>query len=321
MVHLIDVIIPMYNRADYVVDIISELEQQIFKNFRAIFVDDGSKDNTLSLLQNHLTDASFDYEIIKKENGGAASARNAGIREATAPWIAFVDSDDGLNPHFLEYMYAAVCSTNADLAICNLKMFEPGAKAQGCFDTENSFKQISPAEAMKIFCTKWIGPVCLLISRELQQANSLFFDENCIYNEDAPFITEVIFSSQKVVYLEQELYFYYTHAGSLHRSPSLNKFLSAVKSFSLTEQKLLKSNLPAAIVFNNMGSARFYVATLRRAAVQLSYSDFKILEKQINFKRFRKQIKNLLPSQRIACHMLLISKFLFFHMMKSIFKD
>lgn len=321
MAHKVDVIIPMYNRANCVVNIISELEKQTFKDFRAIFVDDGSKDNTYDVLTNELKNATFDYEVIKKENGGAGSARNTGMRAADAEWIAFVDSDDGLKPEFLEYLYTSAVDTNSDLAICNLKIYPPGEKAVSEPTQKLEYRLISSAQAMKIFCTKWIGPVCFFISRKIIQSDNLFFDEECIFNEDAPFLPTVINAADKVAYIEQELYFYYTHPGSLHRSPSLDKFLSAIKSFSITEEKLLKSDNQAAAVFNDMGSARFYIATLRRAAVHLSYKDFKSLEKKIKFKRFKKQIKNLSITQRIACYILFISKLIFYYGMKLIFKD
>lgn len=317
----VDVIIPMYNRANYVLDIISELEKQTLKEFRAIFVDDGSTDNTYEVLTNKLANASFEYTVIKKENGGAGSARNAGLRAAEADWVAFVDSDDGLSPDFLEYLYTSAINTDSDLAICNLKMYPPGEKAVDEPAQNLEYELISSAKAMKIFCTKWLGPVCFLINKKIILSDSLFFDEECIYNEDASYLPTVIAAADKVAYIEQELYFYYTHPGSLHRSPSLDKFYSAIKSFSNTEEKLLNRNNDAAETFNNMGSARFYIATLRRAAVQLPYSDFKTLEKEINFKRFKKQIKNLLPSQKIACYIFLVSKLLFYCGMKLMFKD
>lgn len=321
MAHKVDVIIPMYNRANCVVNILSELEKQTFKDFRTIFVDDGSTDDTLAVLDKELKNATFDYEIIKKENGGAGSARNAGMRAADAEWIAFVDSDDGLKPEFLEYLYTSAVRAKSDLAICNLKMFPPGEKAVAEPTQELEYRLISSAEAMKIFCTKWLGPVCFLINRNVQQAADLFFDEECIYNEDASFLPTVIAAAETVAYVEQELYYYYTHLGSLHRSPSLEKYYSALKSFADTEKKLLACDTPAARVFNSMGGARFYIATLRRSAVQMNYTDFLTLEKKIDFKRYKKQIKNLSLSQKMAAYAVLFSKPMFWILMKLIFKD
>lgn len=322
MSKLIDVIIPMYNRADCVENIIKELEKQTFKDFRAIFVDDGSKDNTLEVLKDSLKNAKFESLIVEKQNGGAASARNAGVRASNSEWIVFVDSDDGIREEYLEYLYRAVSESNSDLGICSMQTLIQGVSNQK-IDSKKVFeyRNITPAEAMKYYCQNWIGPVCLIIKRDMQQKKQLFFDELCIYNEDAPYIADVIVGSSKVALINQRLYLYYTHLGSLHRSPSIEKYFSAIKSFSNMEQKLSKVDSPAAKVFNEMGGARFYIATLRRSAVQMKYRDFLTLEKEINFKRYKNQIKNLLLSQRVAAYMFLISKPIFWFLMRSMFKD
>lgn len=317
----VDVIIPMYNRADCVENIMNELSKQTFKDFRAIFVDDGSKDNTLEVLKEAAKTADFECLVVSKQNGGAGSARNAGMRKADAEYTLFVDSDDGLHEEYIEYMYRAVSESGSDLGICSFQMFVEGDGTTPDEKKEFSYKQITPEMAMKHYCENWFGPVCLIIKRTMQVENSLFFDEECIYNEDAPYIADVIAASSKVALIDQRLYLYYTHAGSLHRSPSLEKYYSALKSFSFMEQKLSNYNTPAAEVFNNMGGARFYIATLRRSAVQMKYKDFLTLERRINFKKYKKQIKNLLPSQRIAAYAVLISKPVFWLLMRIMFKD
>lgn len=317
----VDVIIPMYNGAKNVQNIISELHKQTFKNFRAIFIDDGSKDDTLTVLNEALKTVEFQYLVISKQNGGAGSARNAGMREADADYIMFVDNDDGLHEEFIEYMHKAVSESNSDLGICLLQMSVMGDGTVPDEKKAFSFEEITPEAAMKHYCRNWLGVYCLIMKRTMQQENNLFFDEKCIYNEDAPFIADVIAASTKVSFINQRLYLYYTHQGSLHRSPSLEKYYSALKSFSDMEKKLSACSNPAATVFNNMGSARFYVATLRRSAVQMKYKDFLTLEKRINFKKYKNQVKNLSLSQKIAAYAFLISKPIFWVLMKLMFKD
>ena len=245
MPQLVDVIIPMYNGRNNVQNIIKELHKQTFKDFRAIFVDDGSKDDTLEVLNEALKTAEFKHLVISKQNGGAGSARNAGMRAATAQWITFVDNDDGLHEEFIEYMYRAVSESDSDLGICGDGAI-PDEKKEFCY------KEITPEDAMKHYCKSWFGVVCLIMKRTMQQDNNLFFDEECIYNEDAPFIADVIASSSKVSLIEQRLYLYYTHQGSLHRSPSLEKYFSALKSFNYMEKKLSASDTPAAKVLKDI---------------------------------------------------------------------
>lgn len=321
MAHAIDVIIPMYNRADCVAPIIAELEKQTFRDFRAIFVDDGSKDDTYDVLASLLPVASFDHLLIRKENGGAASARNAGVRAAEAEWILYVDSDDALHEEYIEYMYRSVSSTGADLGLCNLQMVVVGKPYTVDPKKEFACQTMTAAEAMCRYCTNWFGVVCMIIRRSILVDNQVFFDENCIYNEDAPYIADVIANTQTVSLVDQRLYVYLTHAGSLHRSPRMDKYLSALDSFSDMVEKLSRNETEAAGVFCTVGPARFYLATLRRAAVQFPYRDFKRLEERIGFARFRKQMRYLTLSQRLAGYLLLLSKPLFYCAMRLLFND
>lgn len=318
----IDVIVPIYNRAHCIANLVAELEKQTFRDFRVIFVDDGSSDGSCDVINELLPSATFPYTVVRKENGGAGSARNAGLRVADAEWISFVDSDDGLQPEFLEYFYSAGTQSNADLCICNLQMIPEGSGQQAAPLRPLAYENLSAAEGMRIFCTRWIGPVCLFMNRNFQQANSLFFDEACTYCEDAPFITNVIAAAEKIAYIEQETYIYYTHQGSLSRSPRLDKFLSAIQSFRKVESRLAVENSDVARVFNQMGGIRYYIATLRRGAVQLNYNNFIALAKVVNFRRYKKNIKYLRQrAQRVACHLLLFSKTVFYYTVRFMFKD
>ncbi|WOO41988.1 glycosyltransferase family 2 protein [Rubellicoccus peritrichatus] len=85
------VVIPTYNRSEFIMDSIESVLAQSFDNLELIVVDDGSSDNTLNKLE-ALKDPRL--QIIQQGNQGAAAARNRGIERASAPWIAFLDSDD-----------------------------------------------------------------------------------------------------------------------------------------------------------------------------------------------------------------------------------
>ena len=322
MSYAIDVIVPVYNRAHCIGNLVAELKKQTFRDFRVIFVDDGSTDNSCDVINELLPQAGFPYTVIRKENGGAGSARNAGLRAATADWISFVDSDDGLHPEFLEYFHTAGTQANADLCICNLQMIPEDSDEKPTPLAPLSFEKLSAAEGMRIFCTRWIGPVCLFMNRQWQQANNLFFDESCTYCEDAPFITNVIAAAEKIAYIEQETYIYYTHQGSLSRSPRLDKFASAIKSFRKVENRLASEDSDVARVFQQMGGIRYYIATLRRGAVQLDYKNFIALAKMVDLHRYRKNVQYLQQrTQRLACKLALLSKTVFYYTVRLIFKD
>lgn len=317
----IDIIVPIYNRAHCIPKLIKSLEQQTMQDFRVIFVDDGSKDNSCEVLCENLKGVTFEHTVIRKENGGAASARNAGLRAVTADWIAFADSDDDFHPEYIEYMYRAVTESQSDLGICGYQMLVEGKESPLDTIGEFNYKTITPAEAMRHYCEGWLGVYCLIMSREMQQKNNLFFDESCCYCEDAPFITEVIEAAQSVALIDYRLYLYCTNQGSLSRSGSLHKFLSGIAGFVRMEEKMLQSKSDAAKAFNTFGSARYYIATLRKAAIQMAYKDFIALSKQVDFRRYQNQIQYLSGTQKIASYILLLSKTAFYYGMRMLFND
>lgn len=318
----IDVIVPIYNRAHCIANLVAELEKQTFRDFHVIFVDDGSTDGSFDVINELLPKASFPYTVIQKENGGAGSARNAGLRAATADWISFVDSDDALQPEFLEYYYAAATQSGAELAICNLQTIPVGSNQTPNPLPPLTYEMISAAEGMRLFCTNWIGPYCVFMNRRFQQENNLFFDEACTYCEDAPFITSVIAAARTIAHIPQEIYIYYTYQGSLSRSPRLDKFQSAIESFRKVENRLATEDSEVARVFNQMGGIRYYIATLRRGAVQMDYKNFIALAKLVDIRRYKNNVQYLQQrNQRLACKLALFSKTVFYYTVQLLFKD
>ncbi|WP_417270169.1 MULTISPECIES: glycosyltransferase family 2 protein [Alphaproteobacteria] len=96
----ISVIIPSFNRAATILPTLMSVKDQTFENFECIVVDDGSDDaGELEEVVASLNDPRF--RVIHRENGGGGAARNTGIEAATAPWIAFLDSDDLFLPEKL----------------------------------------------------------------------------------------------------------------------------------------------------------------------------------------------------------------------------
>lgn len=100
---LISVVIPLYNKASYIEKSICSILNQTFDDYEIVIVDDGSTDNSVSIIENKFLLNKI--RIIKKENGGPSSARNRGIIEAKGEWIVFLDADDLLLPWALEHFF------------------------------------------------------------------------------------------------------------------------------------------------------------------------------------------------------------------------
>jgi glycosyltransferase involved in cell wall biosynthesis len=94
------VVIPLYNKEDFVEQTINSLLNQLYTDFEVIIVNDGSTDNSLKKTESLIDDR---FKIINQENLGASHARNRGIRQASGKYIALLDADDyWYDNHLLE---------------------------------------------------------------------------------------------------------------------------------------------------------------------------------------------------------------------------
>lgn len=100
---LISVIVPVYNVEDYLARCVDSILAQSYENLEIILVDDGSTDRSGELCD-ELGKKDSRIRVIHKINGGLSSARNAGIDAATGEWLAFVDSDDWIEPETYAWM-------------------------------------------------------------------------------------------------------------------------------------------------------------------------------------------------------------------------
>lgn len=321
MPNLVDIVVPVYNRAHCVPGLFAELEKQTFRDFRVVFVDDGSVDNSYEVLCDCVNKASFPAVIIRQENRGAGAARNTGMRNVEAEWFVFVDSDDGLVPEYLEYLVNAATMEKAELAVTFLQMIPDAQRGSFAPAGPMDISGISGAECMKKHLTDWFSPCCVMFNRNFQRENQLFFDEECVYCEDAPFLMEVFAAAKRVAQVNNQLYLYYTRQGSLSRSATVSKFVNGLECFRRTEERLLQSQTDAAGVFRDMGAARYYVAILRRAAAQMTYSQFRELTAHAPLEQYRGQFRLLPRAQQMACRIYHLSQSLFYVVVHCLFRD
>ncbi|WP_298535002.1 glycosyltransferase family 2 protein [uncultured Algibacter sp.] len=98
------VIIPLYNKENYIETTINSILKQSFKSFEIIIINDGSTDKSLEIAEITLADFS-NYSIVSQKNKGLSAARNRGISSAKGKLIALIDADDKWHNLFLETIY------------------------------------------------------------------------------------------------------------------------------------------------------------------------------------------------------------------------
>lgn len=104
----VSVIIPTYNRAQFLTRALDSVARQTWRCGEVIVVDDGSTDNTMDLLDKQMDQPGIHLRVFQQENKGPGAARNLGITKAEYPFIAFLDSDDHWHKKKLELQYQAL---------------------------------------------------------------------------------------------------------------------------------------------------------------------------------------------------------------------
>lgn len=210
----ISVIIPVYNVEDYLEECLDSVCGQTLTDIEILCINDGSTDSSLKILEEYSKNDSR-VKIITKENGGQATARNLGIKEAQGEYIAFVDSDDFIEPDMLEKLYKKANDNNLDLAMCKIATYDNQTGEikdnvwyymLGVFrDFEKEF--FTHRDTKEFTCNIAVTPYNKLYKTNLLKDNDILFPEGLIF-EDEKFFFDVYLRAKKVSIVDEFLYYY-----------------------------------------------------------------------------------------------------------------
>jgi glycosyltransferase involved in cell wall biosynthesis len=203
------VVIPTYNRQDVVGDAVASVLSQTLDDFEILVVDDGSTDGTVQRLK-----ARFPHEprlrILTQENGGCCRARNRGLAEARAPWVALLDSDDRCLPERLARQVAALeAEPGAALCVCDA-WHDRGPVQSLKMSERHTFAWPTSLDVM--FQGAWAAPSVWMLRTDV--ARRLGFDEAVRYQEDIDFLFRLHEAGERVVVVPEVLVVYHDHPDS-----------------------------------------------------------------------------------------------------------
>ena len=112
----VSVIVPVYNVENYIRDMLLSVQNQTFKDFEVVLINDGSPDNSQVIIEEFCR-ADKRFKCYVQENGGVAAARNNGIMKAQGDYLVFYDPDDFIPSNALEKMYKVASKNNSDMVI------------------------------------------------------------------------------------------------------------------------------------------------------------------------------------------------------------
>lgn len=203
---MISVIVPVYNTERYLRLCINSLLRQTYQDIEIILINDGSTDSSGSICDEY---AALDQRIrvFHKQNGGVSSARNCGIEAARGEYIAFVDSDDYVEPGMLSAMYHKITEEDVDLVICGYtKVLDTCSIFHYCDDSYLS----GGADICRfiLHCRSW----CLFASiwNKLYRRDLIrkLFHQNISLGEDMIFNLDYLENCQTVSCIPQCYYYY-----------------------------------------------------------------------------------------------------------------
>jgi len=125
----LSVILPVYNVEHYVAETLESLLTQDFTDLEIIAVDDGSTDSSASIVREHAT-RDPRIVLVQQPNGGLSAARNTGLAQARGEYIAFIDSDDLVEPHAFSLMIRTLDTTGSDFAVASYRHLRDGKLLQ-----------------------------------------------------------------------------------------------------------------------------------------------------------------------------------------------
>lgn len=117
MKKLVSIIIPVYNSEKYIGQCIDSFLSQTYQNIELILIDDGSKDNSLSILKSYQEMNQGIVFVYSQENEGVASTRNKGVSYAHGEYIMFADNDDYVEKDYVEIMLSEIEHKKADMIV------------------------------------------------------------------------------------------------------------------------------------------------------------------------------------------------------------
>ena len=119
---MISIIVPFYNTEKYLKQCLLSLQKQTFSTFEVLMINDGSRDHSLDIAKEFTSDSRF--RLFDSTHVGFSQAKNIGLDNAKGEYIGFVDSDDYVEPTYLEELYNQLIETNTDISCCNYYQFK-----------------------------------------------------------------------------------------------------------------------------------------------------------------------------------------------------
>lgn len=214
----VSVVVPVYKVENFIDQCLHSIQNQTYKNLEILLVDDGSPDNCPAICDTYAAQDSR-IKVIHQKNAGLSKAREKGVQYATGEYVAFVDSDDWIEENAIEEMLSAAEKHNADMVICDWKVFDK-EHPNGMPRSQESLEGASLSDIREGFLLDRFSNFMWNKLYRRSLLNGIVFAERMIY-EDLYIMAELICRCSVIHYLKQPLFCYRIHASTTNTSSKI----------------------------------------------------------------------------------------------------
>ena len=230
----ISVIIPIYNVEKFLYRCLSSVACQTFKNYEVIMIDDGSTDNSIEIAR-RFSENFKNFRLVDNPVKGVANARNLGIMLAQGKYVAFVDSDDYVDPNYLLCLYEAVKQYNADIAHCNYILYHVDMGFLHSVKIKKPKAGVLPGMTMVRKTISDFHMRSYLWNKLWKK--SLFTDNHITFPdmkfEDIATVAKLLYYAETGVMINRHLYYYTVREGSIVQTASFKSLSDYLLSFGM----------------------------------------------------------------------------------------
>lgn len=227
MTELISIIVPIYNVEEYLKECLDSIQKQTYQNYDCIMINYGSTDSSREIAETYLVDSRF--RLINQDNQGLSAARNTGLRnlKEESSFVAFVDSDDYLNPLFLEKL-AEQISEDVDIIEGSIQSFKEGIYYNLLQIHQDKLVLTTVEEKLEQLWSQGLRVSVFPKLYRKSLLNDNFFPKGFIF-EDLAVIPELVTLSKKWVKIQDVLYYYRIRENSITTKSFSEKNLDIFK--------------------------------------------------------------------------------------------
>ncbi|UBX50887.1 glycosyltransferase [Providencia alcalifaciens] len=219
---VLSIVVAVYNGEKFLPHFFDSLIAQKLENWELIIVNDGSKDDSESVIRQY--ENKFDnIKVLNQENGGVSVARNTGMAVATGKYITFPDIDDEIDARMYGRLLEIALAGDLDVATCNgtyvytngdapKAIFPPNKVPSTGVITGPQWLQIG-LSSRKFLHVTWLNLYRLSLIREHN-----FTFEPRLHHQDIPWTTEMLLVAKRVQFINEQYYEYLIHNQSVSHS-------------------------------------------------------------------------------------------------------